>query len=62
MIQQPSSRYLISRPEMYRIRVRDLLDPDWSERLGGMTLSAVHGKPQETIKELTGRPGGPGGA
>jgi hypothetical protein len=55
MTKQPSLRFLIYRPEVYRIRVGGLLDLEWSKLLGGMTLSDVPGKPQGKFTELAGR-------
>lgn len=50
-----NSRSSLLRPAVYRIRVSGRMDPEWSERLGGMTVSVLAGKPQGMITELTGR-------
>ena len=55
MTKQPNLRFLVSGPEVYRIRVGGLLDLEWSKRLGGMTPADVPGKPQGTLPELAGR-------
>jgi hypothetical protein len=33
--------YLLDAYDVYRILVRGTLDPDWSDRLGGMTITAT---------------------
>jgi hypothetical protein len=38
----------------YRIRVRGLLDPAWSGRLGGMTVAVWEGPDGARFAELTG--------
>jgi len=41
-------------PATYRIRVQGLLDPEWSERLGGMTVTVREGPDGAHFAELTG--------
>jgi len=41
-------------PATYRIRVRGLLDPEWSGRLGGMTVAVWEGPDGARFAELTG--------
>jgi len=41
-------------PATYRIRVQGLLDPEWSERLGDMTVTVREGPDGARFAELTG--------
>jgi len=41
-------------PATYRIRVQGLLEPEWSERLGGMTVAVWEGANGARFAELTG--------
>jgi hypothetical protein len=43
------------RPGKYRIRVQGLLDESWSERLGGMRITASSLKDQGQVTELVGQ-------
>lgn len=47
-------RSLLIRPAVYRIRICGRLDPAWSERLGGMTVSIIE-KQGCCTTELTGQ-------
>ncbi|MFC1766774.1 hypothetical protein ACFL6U_32455 [Planctomycetota bacterium] len=38
----------------YRIQVRGDLDPRWSDRLGGMSISVEHQSGQRAVTTLTG--------
>lgn len=38
----------------YRIQVRGELDPRWSDRLGGMSISVEHQSGQKAVTTLTG--------
>lgn len=42
-------------PATYRIRVSGLLDASWSERLGGMTVTATGGRDSPGTTTLEGR-------
>lgn len=45
-------RFAFDRQAMYRIRVEGTFDPSWSDRLGGMAISAEHsgqGPPTTTL-------------
>ena len=49
-------RYVFDRPGNYRIRVLGFLDESWSERLGGLRISACSLKDQEgPVTELVGQ-------
>jgi hypothetical protein len=48
------ARSLLVRPSVYRIRVDGRLNPRWSARLGGMTITIREAPGQPTITELTG--------
>ena len=43
------------RPGKYRISVQGLLDESWSERLGGMRITASSRKDQGKVTELVGK-------
>jgi hypothetical protein len=43
------------RPGKYRISVQGLLDESWSERLGGMRITAGSRKEQGQVTELVGQ-------
>jgi hypothetical protein len=48
----PRGGYLLDAPGRYRILIRGTLDAGWSDRLGGMTLSATQlagGTPTTTL-------------
>jgi len=42
-------------PATYRIRVSGLLDASWSDRLGGMTVTATGGRDSPATTTLEGR-------
>jgi hypothetical protein len=42
-------------PASYRIRIGGLLDASWSERLGGMTVTATGGRDSPGTTTLEGR-------
>jgi len=42
-------------PATYRIRVRGLLGPEWSDRLGGMKLTVWEAAGGTVFAELTGK-------
>ncbi|MCK5486959.1 MAG: hypothetical protein V3V51_02595 [Desulfobacterales bacterium] len=46
---------LFDRPGKYRISVQGLLDESWSERLGGMRITASSLKDQGQVTELVGQ-------
>ena len=46
---------LFLQPAIYRIRVCGRLDPQWSERLSGMTLTVKEEEGGLVTTELTGR-------
>ena len=49
-------RFVFDRPENYRIRVLGLLDESWSDRLGGLRITACSLKDQEgPVTELVGQ-------
>jgi hypothetical protein len=49
-------RFAFDRPGNYRIRVLGLLDESWSDRLGGLRISACSLKDQEgPVTELVGQ-------
>ena len=49
-------RFAFDRPGNYRIRVLGLLDESWSERLGGLRITASILKDQEgSVTELCGK-------
>ena len=49
-------RYPFDRPGNYRIRVLGLLDENWSDRLGGLRITARSPKAQKgPITELVGQ-------
>ena len=49
-------RYTFDRPGNYRIRVLGILDESWSERLGGLRISACSPKDQKgPVTELVGQ-------
>jgi hypothetical protein len=49
-------RFAFDRPGNYRIRVLGLLDESWSDRLGGLRISACSLKDQEgPVTELLGQ-------
>ena len=49
-------RYPFDRPGNYRIRVLGLLDESWSDRLGGLRITACSPKAQKgPITELVGQ-------
>jgi hypothetical protein len=53
---QGGKRYAFDRPGNYRIRVLGFLDETWSERLGGLRISACSPKDQEgPVTELVGQ-------
>jgi hypothetical protein len=53
---QGRKRYAFDRPGNYRIRVLGFLDETWSERLGGLRISACSPKDQEgPVTELVGQ-------
>ena len=41
-------------PATYRIRVQGSLEPEWSQRLGGMTVAVWEGPSGARFAELTG--------
>jgi hypothetical protein len=53
---QGRKRFAFDRPGNYRIRVQGFLDESWSERLGGLRISACSLKDQEgPVTELVGQ-------
>jgi hypothetical protein len=42
-------------PAIYRIVVRGTLDPDWSKRIAGMSITERHTKANEVETVLVGR-------
>ena len=49
-------RYAFDRPGNYRIRVLGFLDESWSDRLGGLRITACSLKDQEgPVTELVGQ-------
>jgi len=55
---QPSGKktYAFDRPGNYRIRVLGFVDETWSERLGGLQITASSGKDQKgSVTELFGK-------
>ena len=51
-----SKRFALDRPGNYRIRVLGLLDESWSDRLGGLRITACSLKDQEgPVTELVGQ-------
>ncbi len=54
---QPKSRksFPFDRPGKYHIRVQGFLDESWSERLGGLRITACSLKDQGPITELVGQ-------
>jgi hypothetical protein len=48
-------RYTFDRPGNYRIRVQGFLDENWSERLGGMSITTSSSKDQGSITALVGQ-------
>ena len=49
-------RFAFDRPGNYRIRVLGLLDESWSEKLGGLRITASSLKDQkEPVTELVGK-------
>jgi hypothetical protein len=53
---QGSKRFAFDRPGNYRIRVLGLLDENWSDRLGGLHITACSLKDQEgPVTELVGQ-------
>ena len=55
---QPEDRksFLFNRPGNYRIRVLGALDKSWSERLGGLRITACGQKEQKgPVTELSGK-------
>ena len=49
-------RFVFDRPGNYRIRVLGLLDESWSDRLGGLRITACSLKDQEgPVTELVGQ-------
>jgi hypothetical protein len=49
-------RFVFDRPGNYRIRVLGFLNESWSERLGGLRISACSPKDQEgPVTELVGQ-------
>jgi hypothetical protein len=49
-------RYAFDRPGNYHIRVLGILDESWSERLGGLRITACSSKDQEgPVTELIGK-------
>jgi hypothetical protein len=54
---QPKNRkkFPFDRPGKYRISVQGLLDESWSERLGGMRITASSRKDQGKVTELVGK-------
>ncbi|MDD2321940.1 MAG: hypothetical protein PHO83_17995 [Geobacteraceae bacterium] len=55
MIDKSSLTGLWYGPAVYRIRVAGRLDPSWSERFEGMTISIAEQKGQGTTSELSGQ-------
>jgi hypothetical protein len=53
---QPKSRksFPFDRPGDYRIRVQGFLDESWSERLGGLRITAGSLEDQGPVTELVG--------
>jgi len=54
---QPESkkRFSFDRPGKYCIRVQGFLDESWSERLGGLRITACNLKDQGPVTELVGQ-------
>jgi hypothetical protein len=53
---EDSKKFVFDRPGNYRIRVQGFLDESWSERLGGLRISACSLKDQEgLVTELVGQ-------
>jgi len=50
----PSRIKLFDLPGSYRIRVRGWLDPSWSGRMSGLTISASQATEPEPVTTLTG--------
>ncbi len=54
--QEGEKRFAFDRPRNYRIRVLGLLDKSWSEKLGGLRITASSLKDQkEPVTELVGK-------
>ncbi|CAB5092750.1 hypothetical protein D3OALGA1CA_2928 [Olavius algarvensis associated proteobacterium Delta 3] len=49
-----SATCAFDRPGTYRIRVIGSLDPDWSDRLGGMYISTRNEEDQGAVTSLVG--------
>lgn len=43
------------KPARFRIRVKGILDPSWSGRLGGMTITTAGQEDESPVTTLTGR-------
>ena len=53
---ESEKRFAFDRPGNYRIRVLGLLDESWSEKLGGLRITASSLKDQkEPVTELVGK-------
>ena len=49
-----NDKLTLDRPVIYEIKVPSLLDENWSDWNGGMTVSVKRGKDGQTITTLTG--------
>jgi hypothetical protein len=55
-ISKVGKRYLFDKPGNYRIRVQGILNESWSERLGGLRITAGRVDDQgRTVTELFGK-------
>jgi hypothetical protein len=45
----------LDKPARYRVRVKGTLDPSWSGRLGGMTITTTEQGGETPVTTLTGR-------
>jgi hypothetical protein len=45
----------LDKPARYRICVKGTLDPSWSGRLGGMTITTTEQEDEAPVTTLTGR-------
>lgn len=54
--EESRKKYLFDSPGKYRIRVQGFLDESWSDRLGGMRITACSPKDQKgSVTELVGQ-------
>lgn len=50
----PSRRYSFDSPASYQICVEGMVDPEWSDRLGGMSIIAESSKDGSDLSTLSG--------